>query len=133
MNDESKINRLMFLTIMGIVAACLIIAELMPHRRTIFHGVVLGAIVSCINIFYMAHKIKGIAKSASGESKKRASLGFGVRICFSILAVVLALEYPHYFSEIAVLASLMTGYFVLPIVGFVLLMLENRKDTDRKG
>ncbi|NGM82267.1 ATP synthase subunit I [Paenibacillus sp. 7124] len=133
MNDESRINRLMFLTIMGIVAACLIIAELMPHRRTVFHGVVLGAIVSCINVFYMAHKVKGIGKSVTGESKKRASLGFGVRSCISILAIVLALEFPHYFNEIAVLASLMTGYFVLPIVGFFLLMSENRKDSDRKG
>ncbi|WP_025688630.1 ATP synthase subunit I [Paenibacillus zanthoxyli] len=133
MNDAARMNKLMLMSIAGIIVVCAIIAELMPHRRTVLHGIVLGASVSCLNVFYMAYKVKGIAKSASGESKARATLGFGWRIATSILAVVLALEFPHYFNEIAVCASLATGYFVLPIVGFILLQIEERKHTDGKG
>ncbi|OKP78136.1 hypothetical protein A3844_15185 [Paenibacillus helianthi] len=126
MTDPSKMNKLMLFSIAGIVIACLVIAEIMPHRRTVFHGVVLGASVSCFNIFYMARKIMNIAKSASGERKGRATLGFGFRIATSILAIVLAIEYPHYFNEIAVCASLVTGYFILPIIGFIMVLNEDK-------
>lgn len=124
MNDISKLNKIMFVTIMAIIAVCFIIAELMPHRRTIFHGTVLGASVSCINVLYMGYKINNIGKSAAGQRKGRATLGFGVRVATSILAIVLALEYPHYFSEIAVCASLVVGQLMTPIIGFIMVMNE---------
>ena len=124
--DPAKMNRLMLYSIVGIIVVCLIIAEIMPHRRPVFHGIVIGATVSCLNIFYMARKVMQIAKNASGERKGRVSLGFGFRIATSILAVVLALENPDYFDEIAVCASLVTGYFILPIIGFIMVLNESK-------
>ncbi|MNC13310.1 ATP synthase I chain [compost metagenome] len=125
MNDTSKLNKLMFMTIMVIIAVCFIIAEIMPHRRTVFHGVVLGASVSCLNVLYMAYKVRKITNAAAGGSKKGATLGFGVRVATSILAIVLALEYPHYFNELAVCASLVAGQFMLFIVGFIMVLNED--------
>ncbi|MDT3428053.1 ATP synthase protein I [Paenibacillus forsythiae] len=125
MNETSKMNKLMIMTIMGIIAVCFIIAEIMPHRRTVFHGVVLGAFVSCLNVLHMAYKVRKISIAAAGGSKKRVTLGFSFRIATSILAIVLALEFPHYFNDIAVCASLAAGQFVLFIVGFVMVLNED--------
>lgn len=125
MNEVNKLNKLLIWTIIGTIVACFIIAELMPHRRTVFHGIVLGASVSCINVIYMAYKVRNIAKAAAGEIKKRASLGFGVRIATSILAIVLALEYPQYFHELAVCASLVAGQFMLYIIAFIMVLNED--------
>ncbi|OKP98486.1 ATP synthase subunit I [Paenibacillus sp. P46E] len=125
MDDSRKLNKLLTYTVLGIIVVCLIIAELMPHRRTVFHGIVLGASVSCLNVLYMAYKIKNIANAAAGNRKGRATLGFGVRVASSILAIVLALEYPHYFNEIAVCASLAAGQFTLFIIGFILVLNDD--------
>ncbi len=61
----------------------------------------------------------------AGEGKKkRVGIGFGVRVATSILAVVLAIEFPAYFHEIAVMASLVTGQFLLLIIGIIFALQE---------
>ncbi|KAA8998025.1 hypothetical protein F4V43_17385 [Paenibacillus spiritus] len=132
MDDSAKLTRLLTMSIAGIAVICLLVAELMPHRRTVFHGVVLGATVSCLNVLYMGFKIKQIANAAAGGGK-RASLGFGVRIATSILAILLPLEYPHYFNEVAVCASLVAGQFTIFIVGFITVFNEDRTSRRERG
>lgn len=108
-------------TIMGLIAVCLVIAELVPGHRAVFYGVILGSSVSCLNVLHTGYRVRRVTQNVT-EGRKGSGFGFGVRIATSVLAVVLALKFPRYFDEIAVCASLVVGQFLLFIISFALVL-----------
>ncbi|MFD1776742.1 ATP synthase subunit I [Paenibacillus rhizophilus] len=121
MSDTFKLNRLLLATMMGMIAVCLVIAELLPHHRTVFYGVMLGSAVSCLNVLHTGYRVSRVTRNLT-EGRKGAGFGFGVRIATSILAIMLALKFPHLFNEIAVCASLVIGQFLVLIISAVLML-----------
>ncbi|WP_223066001.1 ATP synthase subunit I [Paenibacillus caui] len=130
-NELSKYRIVVVRVVLGLVAFCLLVSAALPTHRAIAHGLILGSIVSCINVLHMAYKVRQLLETAAaagtGERRrKRYGLGFGFRLATSILAVVLPLEFPHYFSEIAVMASLVFAQFLLLILGIIYSLKEER-------
>lgn len=131
MNELAKYRIMVVRIVLVFVALCLLISALLPDHRAIAHGLILGSIVSCINIIHMAYKVRLIIEAAVSAAegkgiKKRAGLGFGFRLATSIIAIVIPLEFPHYFSELAVLASLVFAHFLLQILGIIFSVKEER-------
>ncbi|MET3207132.1 UNVERIFIED_CONTAM: ATP synthase protein I [Paenibacillus sp. PvR008] len=125
MNKMTQMQRMLWIVALFIMALCFLVSVFMPQHRDIAHGLVLGTGVSCLNVLYMAYKIRQVASAAAAEGKKRAmGIGFGVRIATSILAMGLALKFPAYFHEIAVAASLVTGQFLLLFIGIIFALQE---------
>ncbi|WDM21686.1 ATP synthase subunit I [Paenibacillus polymyxa] len=125
MNEMTRMQKMLWIVAFGIMALCFLVSAFMPQHRDIAHGIILGTGVSCLNVLHMAYKIRQVASAAAGERKKRVfGIGFGVRLGTSILAVVLAIEFPAYFHEIAVMASLVTGQFLLLIIGIIFALQE---------
>ncbi|ANS76148.1 ATP synthase I [Paenibacillus yonginensis] len=131
MNELTKYRVLVVRIVLIFAALCLLISVILPEHRAIAHGLILGSIVSCINVIHMAYKVRLIIEAAvlaaEGKgTKRRVGLGFGFRLATSILAIVIPLEFPHYFSELAVLASLVFAHFLLQILGIIFSIKEER-------
>ncbi|MFB5759916.1 ATP synthase subunit I [Paenibacillus medicaginis] len=128
MSEMARFQRVLWVVALFFMALCFLVAALMPHHRDVAHGLVLGTVVSCLNVLYMSYKVGKVASAAAGESgKKVVGIGFGVRVATSILAMVLALEFPSYFHEIAVAASLVFGQLLLLVIGIILALLEDKQ------
>lgn len=83
----------------------------------IFLGLVIGTIVSLINTILTAWKINiigGVAASSPSQSK-RASVGMLSRMALSVLAMLIAMEYPDYFN----IYSTLVGLFLTQIIAVV--------------
>ncbi|MDP4096096.1 ATP synthase subunit I [Paenibacillus sp. P96] len=128
MSEMARFQRVLWIVAFFFMALCFLLAALMPHHRDVGHGLVLGTVVSCLNVLYMSYKVRKVASAAAGEGGKRImGLGFGVRVATSILAMVLALEFPSYFHEIAVAASLVFGQLLLLVIGIILALQEDKQ------
>jgi ATP synthase protein I len=129
MSEMARFQRVLWVVALFFMALCFLVAALMPHHRDVAHGLVLGTVVSCLNVLYMSYKVGKVASAAAGEggNKRMVGLGFGVRVATSILAMVLALEFPAYFHEIAVAASLVFGQLLLLVIGIIFALLEDKQ------
>lgn len=125
MNEMTRMQKKLWIVALIIMALCFLVFAFMSQHRDIAHGIILGTGVSCLNVLYMAYKVRQVANAAVGEKKKRVvGIGFGVRLGTSILAVVLAIKFPAYFHELAVMASLAIGQFLLLIIGIIFTLQE---------
>lgn len=137
MNELSKYRISLLRVVLIFAALCLLVSAFLPQHRAIAHGLILGSIVSCINVLHMAYKVRLIAEAAAAAAegrpgRKRVGLGFGFRLATSILAMILPLEFPHYFNEIAVMASLVFAQFLLQILGTIFSIKEERMERRLK-
>lgn len=84
----------------------------------IFLGLLVGTTVSLINTVFTAWKINiigGIAATASSHDNRRASAGMLTRIALSVLAIMVAMEYPDYFN----IYSTLIGLFIVQVITVV--------------
>lgn len=131
MNELSKYRIMLIRVVLFFVALCLVFSVVLPAHRAIAHGLILGSIVSCLNVLHMAYKVGKITEAAVAVAEgtkltKRVGIGFGFRLATSIVAVIIPLEFPHYFSEIAVMASLVFAHFMLQILGIIFSIKEEK-------
>ncbi|AWB46279.1 hypothetical protein DCC85_20330 [Paenibacillus sp. CAA11] len=127
MNELSKYRIVVVRVVLFFAAFCLVISAALPTHRPIAHGLILGSFVSCLNVLHMAYKVRKITNAAAGKGKAGRGIGFGTRLATSICAILLPLEYPHYFNEVAVMASLVFAQFLLLILGIIYSLREERK------
>ncbi|MDO7906519.1 ATP synthase subunit I [Paenibacillus sp. JX-17] len=126
MSEMIKLQRVLLMVALIFMALCFLVSAFLPHHRAVAHGLVLGSAVSCLNVLHLAYKVRKIADAAAGQGDgKRAGLGLGFRLATSILALIPALEWPAYFSEIAVAASLVSSNFFLVFIGAIIAMRES--------
>ncbi|WP_025681508.1 ATP synthase subunit I [Paenibacillus massiliensis] len=128
MSETNRFQRALWVVALFFIALCFLVSALMPHHRDVGHGLVLGTIVSCLNVFHMSFKTRKVLDAAAGESRKKVfGTGFIFRAATSILALVLALEFPWYFNEIAVAASLVSGHLALLVIAIIFSLREDQK------
>lgn len=84
---------------------------------SVFLGLILGTSISMINLRLLVKKVDKFGEAAS-KGEKIKSLGFMYRILTSIIAVIIAMEFPHDFHLISVIIGLMTSYMVIMIDSF---------------
>ncbi len=96
-------------------------------QKIIFQGLILGTIVGLFNLWFMARKTIRFGKAAA-EGRRPKSIGTFTRMGTAVLAVLVAIEYPQYFSILPVVLGLITIYFVI-VIDFALRL---RKDSQMK-
>ncbi|HWO98606.1 MAG TPA: ATP synthase subunit I [Bacillus sp. (in: firmicutes)] len=89
--------------------------------HSVFLGLVLGTSLSLYNLWVLAKKQKQLGQ-AIVEGKKIKSFGTFTRFAVAILAVMIAMEYPHIFHLTSVILGLMTSYIVIIIDLFIQLI-----------
>ncbi|WP_138495795.1 ATP synthase subunit I [Paenibacillus pinistramenti] len=135
MNELSKYLVTLIRVVLFFVAFCLFLSAVLPAQRPVMNGLVLGSVVSCLNVLYMARRIRLVAESAAtaGKGRKRAGIGFGVRLLTSVAAIMIALKFPQYFNQVAVIASLVFAQFLLQILGMIFAVKEGKSSDEQGG
>lgn len=109
-----------FLKTISKVSAYLLCAGLVlwliwkPYRPEIA-GVLLGMLVSWINVAYLGLKTQQLGELAAQRTKKRFNLGFFTRASLAVLAIMFA-----YKSEQVGLGATIIGLFYAQATAFVL-------------
>lgn len=79
---------------------------------SIFSGLLIGTSASLINTIYTAWKVNKIGELAAKTSEhgktKYASTGMATRTAFSVLIIIIVLQYPQYFNLYSTLIGLFT-------------------------
>lgn len=86
--------------------------------HSVFLGLILGTSFSLYNLWVLARRQNKFGQAIT-EGKKIKSFGTFIRFAVAILAVILAMEYPHIFHLTSVILGLMTSYIVIMIDLFI--------------
>jgi ATP synthase protein I len=89
--------------------------------HSIFLGLILGTSFSLYNLWILARRQQRIGQAIT-EGKKIKSFGTFTRFAVAILAIIIAMEYPHIFHVTSVILGLMTSYVVIMIDLFIQLI-----------
>lgn len=110
-----------------ILALFVLGASLTPYSR-IFLGLILGGTVSFYNLWLLQRKINDFGTSVILGGKPKG-LGTAARFAAAILATLLAIRFPEYFSIVALVCGLLISY---PIM-FVDLCVYHWINQDEEG
>ncbi|MGM9925592.1 MAG: ATP synthase subunit I [Bacillus sp. (in: firmicutes)] len=83
--------------------------------KSVFAGLILGAVVGLFNAWVLAKRSMRIGQAAV-EGKKARSAGSITRYASAILAAMIALEFPEHFSIIGTVLGLVATTVVITIV-----------------
>lgn len=83
----------------------------LPDYRANCIGFLIGVSVGLVNIRYLAVKVKQLADYVATNEKTRMGLGFVTRLCFTLIAIMVAVR----FEQVA-LAWTVTGLFLMPVL-----------------
>ncbi len=81
-------------------------------HKDIFLGLILGTIISFINILFLSYRVKK-AGDAAVEGRKVRSIGMMQRFALAGLAVFIVFQFPDVFHLLSMIIGLMIGYIVL--------------------
>lgn len=77
-------------------AICLVLWIVFQDAQPYISGLLLGSAVSLLNAAHLAMKIHQISDAVMLNQKKRLSVGFVSRICFVLIAIMLASKLPQF-------------------------------------
>lgn len=80
--------------------------------QDVFLGLILGTIVSFLNIFFLHYRVQR-AGDAATEGKKVRSVGTMQRFALAGLAVFIVFQFPDVFHLFSMIIGLMTGYVII--------------------
>lgn len=118
-NIEFKQRVVRIIRYLVILLFVFLIGGMTPYSD-IFLGLALGTSVSMINLIVTAKKVNQIGEVASNSSNNNTKplfSGMITRFALSILAVLIALEYPQYFNIISVILGLVIAQFIAIVDG----------------
>ncbi|WP_152396316.1 ATP synthase subunit I [Paenibacillus guangzhouensis] len=99
------------------LAICLMGWALIPSVRSIAAGLVLGGVVSLVNSYFLAYKIRSVTKKVLEEGQKRVNLGLLTRVAMAVLAVMVAVKSGSV-NVYATVAGLLFAQFIILFIGF---------------
>jgi len=80
--------------------------------QDVFLGLILGTVVSFLNIFFLQYRVQR-AGAAAMEGKKVRSIGTAQRFALAGLAVFIVFQFPDVFHLFSMIIGLMTGYIII--------------------
>lgn len=80
----------------------------------VFLGLILGTIISFINLLFLFYRVKRAADAAE-EGRKVRSVGMMQRFALAGLAVFIVFQFPDVFHLFSMIIGLMTGYIIIVI------------------
>ncbi|MFA8438351.1 ATP synthase subunit I [Pueribacillus sp. YX66] len=80
--------------------------------QDVFLGLILGTIISFINILFLSYRVKK-ASDAAVEGRKVRSVGMMQRFALAGLAVFIVFQFPDVFHLFSMIIGLMTGYIII--------------------
>ncbi|WP_019243204.1 MULTISPECIES: ATP synthase subunit I [Bacillus] len=86
--------------------------------QAIFAGLILGTSLSTFNQWLLVRRTVLVGKAAI-KGKKVRTMGSAFRFATAILATLISVEYPEYFSIVGTILGLVTAYVVMIIVFFI--------------
>lgn len=111
------------------MSALAIVWAAAPNGRMVAAGLILGTCASVLNGYILRRRIERIGSLAAGESGKRTSLGTVSRLASVLLAIMVAMRYPEWFSLPATLAAC----FYVQAAVFFTAFVQNITRTNGKG
>jgi ATP synthase protein I len=123
MNDLSGFLKTISRLSLYLFSAGLLLWAALPQYRPIIGGLLLGMIVSLINLIYLGLKVRQLGDLVVQKAKKRFNLGFLTRAAMAVLAVMVA-----YRSERFDLFATVIGLFYAQVTAFIvgLIALKRR-------
>lgn len=99
------------------VASSLIIWTLIPVIRPHLAGLILGFSVSLLNTYHLWKKVNQLSKMITNDEgkKKRFQLGFLSRICFVLIAAILALYLPQFDILFTIVGFMFAPHVILVV------------------
>ncbi|OPA75721.1 hypothetical protein BVG16_20545 [Paenibacillus selenitireducens] len=100
------------------IAVCLLGWAFVPSMREIAAGIILGTVVSLLNSYFLANKVRNVTKVVLQDGRKRVNLGLLTRVAMAILAVMIAIKSDGV-NVYATVAGLLFAQFIIVVIGFV--------------
>lgn len=94
-----------------LMSATLFAWILLPDYRANCLGFLIGISIGLVNIRYLAVKVRQLSDYVATNEKKRLSLGFVTRLCFTLIAIMVAVR----FEQVALVWTVI-GLFFLPVL-----------------
>lgn len=110
MLQKSIVHR--YLSYAAYLLAFLVLGWGFTPYHDIFLGLILGTIVSFINIFILYFRIERMGQAVV-EGKKVRSLGMLHRFAMAGLAVLIVTLFPDYFHMVSMVIGLMAAYLII--------------------
>ncbi len=98
-------------------------------QRILFQSLLMGTGVGLFNLWFMVRKTIKVGNAAVG-GKKMASIGTATRMSTAILATIVTLNYPQYFTIIPMILGLMIIYIVI-MTDFALRLVKDFRMKER--
>ena len=92
--------------------------------KDVFSGLILGTMISFINISLLYVKVNRVGKAVI-EGKKVRTLGMFSRFALAGLAVFIVMTYPDTFNLVSVVIGLMAAYIII-IIDYIIATLQSR-------
>ncbi|AOZ93201.1 ATP synthase subunit I [Paenibacillus crassostreae] len=112
-NTISIVNTVTRLSLL-MMSALLVGWALYPEYRTVTSGMVLGIVVGLVNTSLLSLKVRKLA-DAIVTQKRQFGLGFVTRLCFSILAVMLAIKMDQFSIEATIAGLFLPQILTIPV------------------
>lgn len=119
MNDLSVYLKTIYRISLSLFSVCLLVWAVIPEYRSLVAGLMLGMLVSLLNIWYLSMKIRQLSALAREGTRRRFNLGFLTRASMAVLAVMFAVK-----LEQIDLAATIVGLFYAPSAILVLGILS---------
>ena len=108
------------------LAVCLVLWIVVQDAKSYLAGLILGSSISYINAVHLGRKIVQISEAVATNQTKRLSIGFISRICFVLIAVMLASK----LTQFSVLFTII-GFAFAPLVMLVIGIIRGIKSVNK--
>lgn len=108
------------------VAVCLVLWIVVQDAKSYLAGLILGSSISYINAVHLGRKIVQFSEAVTTNQTKRMSIGFVSRICFVLIAVMLASK----LTQFSVLFTII-GFAFAPLVMLVIGIIRGIKSVNK--
>lgn len=108
------------------VAVCLVLWIVVQDAKSYLAGLILGSSISYINAVHLGRKIVRFSEAVTTNQTKRMSIGFVSRICFVLIAVMLASK----LTQFSVLFTII-GFAFAPLVMLVIGIIRGIKSVNK--
>jgi ATP synthase protein I len=109
--------------------ALLVLGWGFTEYQSIFAGLILGTIISFINLWLLYKKTIRLSESIK-QGKPVYSLGSITRFAYAALAVIIALKFPDHFNLIGTICGLLTSTGVM-LLDYFIMLITKRKQEER--
>lgn len=124
MDDTNSIVRTVTRLTLLMMSALLVGWAMYPEYRTVTMGMVLGMIVGLVNTSYLSLKIRNLAQAISSK-QRQFGIGFLTRLCFSILAVMVAVKLEYFSLEATIAGLFIPQILTVPVAIYLSVRKKN--------